>query len=179
MSMLSRQHVVWFAAAAAIAIPGQALPAEPEHHEGDEQLEPYGVKGEWELGGSASLAWTSDVTTLTLGPSLGYFFKDNWEVTGTFDLVLTHANGDTTTRAVIAVEPSYHIPFRDRLFAFAGLGVGIGFDGGTDFELAPRVGVNYQIGRSGIITPALKVPIIFDGGTNVGLNLEIEVSTVW
>jgi hypothetical protein len=56
-------------------------------------------------------------------------------------------------------EPSYHLPMSDKLFAFLGVGAGLGYSqvGGAGFALAPRAGLNILIGRSGILTPAFNV----------------------
>ncbi len=43
------------------------------------------------------------------------------------------------------------------MFAFAGLGVGASHVSGigTGFALAPRAGMNFMVGRSGVLTPAI------------------------
>jgi len=55
------------------------------------------------------------------------------------------------------VEPSYHLPFTRTMFGFLGLGAGAAYVSqlGTGFALAPRIGGNFMIGRSGILTPSL------------------------
>ena len=60
------------------------------------------------------------------------------------------------------------------MFAFAGMGLGASHISslGTGFAVAPRVGMNFMIGRSGILTPSLsyQYTTIDTGmnGTNTG-----------
>ena len=75
------------------------------------------------------------------------------------------------------------------MFVFAGLGVGVGYDGDNpDFELIPRAGLNVAaIGRSGVLTPEVTVPIKIgesfgedgDVGTDVGLMLGVGFTTTF
>ena len=59
------------------------------------------------------------------------------------------------------LEPSYHLPLREELFLLSGVGLGVGHDGDNfDFEIIPRMGLNVGVGLVGVLTPALRVPII-------------------
>jgi hypothetical protein len=132
----------------------------------------YDTKGLFELGGNVGMDWNKDLFTLDLSPSLGYFVMDNVELTGflRFDYENVAVAGDrvTTKRGSLVIEPSYHFDiYSETLFAFAGLGIGAGYDGQhPDFELIPRVGLNIEVGRSGVLTPALRFPLLF--GRNIG-----------
>jgi hypothetical protein len=125
----------------------------------------YGRPGVLELGGSAGFGAASNYTRLELSPSIGLFIVDNVELS--LLTAFNHVNiGDTDTtndasvtelRALI--EPSFHLPFSQTTFGFLGLGAGVSYvtEGDVGFALQPRLGANFLIGRSGILTPALTV----------------------
>ena len=122
----------------------------------------YGRAGVLEFGGSAGFSYAGDLLQFRVAPTIGWFFMNNVQISGIVSLnyARTTSNGLTThaTSLNILVEPSIHIPFSRTLFAFGGLGMGLGYaDGpGAGFALAPRLGLNVMIGRSGIITPAFQ-----------------------
>ncbi len=46
-------------------------------------------------------------------------------------------------------------------YLLGGLGVGVGYDGTTTgFELIPRLGLNIVITEHGVLTPAVRAPIV-------------------
>jgi hypothetical protein len=116
----------------------------------------YGRSGVVELGGSASLTNASGLTAFALSPSVGWFFHDNLELSAIFGVSFSSVNGASSTFMTALVEPSYHVPFSKVVFGFLGLGMGLGYTtgAGAGFALAPRLGVNLLIGRSGILSPA-------------------------
>ncbi len=81
------------------------------------------------------------------------------------------------------------------LYVFGGLGLGLshaeprrGSAGSTAFEAVPRVGFNIQVGRSGFLKPALRVPILAgeitgrnndELGVVVGVAFEIGYTTAF
>lgn len=130
----------------------------------------YGRAGVLELGGSAGFAAASNYSRFELSPSIGLFVVDNLQLS-----LLTGFNyfsvGDTTNEAGMSVdgasateikaliEPSFHLPFSQVAFGFLGLGAGVNYVTGADagFALQPRLGANFLVGRSGVLTPALTV----------------------
>src|SRR5688572_20726211 len=130
----------------------------------------YGRAGVLELGGSAGFAAASNYNRFELSPSIGLFVVDNLQLS-----LLTGLNyfsvGDTTNEAGMPVdgasateikaliEPSFHLPFSQVAFGFLGLGAGVNYVTGADagFALQPRLGANFLVGRSGVLTPALTV----------------------
>jgi hypothetical protein len=122
----------------------------------------YGRAGVLELGGSAGFTASSDFTTINITPSLGWFVADNLQLSGRLSFTYVSADdamggseeGSITTALV---EPSYHLPFNRSVFGFVGLGMGAAHvtGPGVGFAIAPRVGANLMVGRSGILTPAL------------------------
>ncbi len=117
----------------------------------------YGRAGVLELGGSAGFAFASDYRNLSLAPSIGWFLADNLELSAILSISNIKAGDSSTTLWSALIEPSYHIPLNRSMFGFAGLGVGASHVSGigTGFALAPRAGMNFMIGRSGVLTPAI------------------------
>jgi hypothetical protein len=134
----------------------------------------YASQGVVELGGVLALTHASQTTTIRIAPSVGYFFIDNLELTLFPELSILHISGgdndDGSTDVVVGgtLEPSYHLPFSDRIFGFAGIGLGVRYadDPGVDVFLRPRFGIDVMVGRSGIFKPALFADI----GANDGLS---------
>lgn len=117
----------------------------------------YGRAGVLELGGAAGFASGGGLTQVNVAPSIGWFVADNLELTGMLDLA--HAETDNGDGTIVTglVEPSYHLPFDRTKFAFLGVGVGAAYVKGPGMGLAlsPRLGGNFLIGRSGILTPSI------------------------
>lgn len=122
----------------------------------------YGRAGVLELGGSAGFTASGDFTQVNVTPSVGWFVADNLQLSGRLsfsyasveDAMGERDDGSITT---LLVEPSYHLPFNRTTFAFAGVGFGAAHVSGPGlgFAMAPRIGANFLVGRSGVLTPAL------------------------
>ena len=134
----------------------------------------YGRAGVLELGGSAGFTFASDYRNLNIAPSIGWFVADNMELSAILSISNIKAGGSSSTLWSALIEPSYHIPFNRSMFAFAGMGLGASHVSslGTGFAIAPRVGMNFMVGRSGILTPSIsyQYTTIDTGmaGTNTG-----------
>ena len=117
----------------------------------------YGRAGVLELGGSAGLTAASDLTQVNVAPSLGWFVADNLELTGILDFAYAKTGDTDGTIVTGLVEPSYHLPFNRTTFGFLGVGLGVSYiDGpGAGVAVAPRLGANVMVGRSGVLTPSL------------------------
>lgn len=122
----------------------------------------YARAGVLELGGSAGFGAASNYTRLELSPSIGLFALDNLElslITG-FSYFRVGADGTnpaaSATEVKALIEPSLHLPFSQVAFGFVGLGAGVNYLSGHDAGMAlqPRMGMNFLIGRSGVLTPA-------------------------
>jgi len=153
----------------------------------------YGRPGVVELGGSIGLTLAGELTQFNISPSVGWFFTDNLQLSGIVGFnysSTTTANVSSSASSLnVLVEPSYHLPITRSLFAFLGVGVGLGYaDGpGAGFALAPRLGMNIMVGRSGILSPALtfvystsevlRTPqgTFIGGNTSFGLNVGYTV----
>lgn len=134
----------------------------------------YARAGVLELGGFANLTSAEDYFAIGFSPTIGWFFMDNFELSAIINLTYskqTVEGIDTSNTILMALaEPSVHIPFSESLYGFLGVGFGIasqsassdleGADedegAGAGFALAPRLGLNIMVGRSGILTPALQ-----------------------
>lgn len=117
----------------------------------------YGRAGVLELGGSAGLFAGSGLKSVQVAPQVGWFIADNLQLSGIASLNYTRADGADGVSVGVLAEPSYHLPFNRTTFAFLGLGMGVAYvEGpGVGFAMAPRVGMNILLGRSGILTPSL------------------------
>jgi hypothetical protein len=117
----------------------------------------YGRAGVLELGGSAGFTAGGDLTQINVAPSIGWFVADNLEITGILDLAYADTDMGDATLLTLLAEPSYHLPFNRTTFGFFGLGVGMSYVSGPGmaFAMAPRLGGNFLIGRSGVLTPSL------------------------
>jgi hypothetical protein len=141
-----------------VASPGAALPPGGfVEQAGVGGVVGYGRAGVLELGGSAGFTIASDYRNINFSPSVGWFLADNLEITGILSISNIKAGGETSTLWSALAEPSYHVPFNRSMFAFAGLGVGASHISGlgTGFAMAPRAGMNFMVGRSGVLTPSI------------------------
>lgn len=119
----------------------------------------YGRAGVLELGGSLGVQANSKFSQVQANPSIGWFVADNFQVSFIPGMTYISAQGSDDLFAVDAlVEPSFHLPFNDSVFGFIGVGAGVSYieDNGAGLTVAPRIGSNIMIGRSGILTPSLE-----------------------
>jgi hypothetical protein len=117
----------------------------------------YGRPGVLELGGSAGLMIAPDFRAVNFSPMIGWFVADNLELSAILGVSNIKANTEEATVWSALVEPSYHIPFNRTTFAFLGMGIGAAYEHtlGTGLAVAPRIGANLLVGRSGVLTPSL------------------------
>jgi hypothetical protein len=122
----------------------------------------YGRPGVLELGGSLGLIVASGMRDMNMSPSLGWFVADNLELSAIASVSNVKAGGTDATVWSAVIEPSYHLPFNRTMFGFMGLGIGAAYEQklGAGFAVAPRIGANFLVGRSGILTPALSYEYI-------------------
>ncbi len=130
-----------------------------------EDVNDYARARTFEVGGALTGDWSPSEFTLGMRPSIGYFIADGFELSllGALDYEnLRAADGTRTDDLTFAVllEPSYHLPVSSSVAVFGGLGVGVAFVADHPlFDVAPRVGLNIEVGRSGVFTPQISVPI--------------------
>jgi hypothetical protein len=125
----------------------------------------YARAGVVELGGSGGLAAASNYTRFELSPSAGIFVADDVELSlltafNYFRIGSMEAHpSSSATELKALVEPSFHLPFSREVFGFLGMGVGVNYVTGQSMGLAlqPRLGANFMVGRSGLLTPSLNV----------------------
>lgn len=117
----------------------------------------YARAGVLELGGAAGFTAGGGMTQINVAPSIGWFVTDNLELTGIFDIAYASTETEDGTLVTLLAEPSYHLPFNRTMFGFFGLGVGTSYvqGPGMAFAMAPRLGGNFLVGRSGILTPSV------------------------
>jgi hypothetical protein len=157
----------------------------------------YARAGVLELGGAAGLTMAQDIRAVNFSPSIGWFLVDNFEISGILDVTNLKAGGESATLWSALVEPSFHLPFNRSMFGFLGMGVGAAYvsELGTGLAVAPRVGMDFMVGRSGILRPSLsyeytthdaKGMVDADGNTDVtlvaissALRFNIGYSAMW
>ena len=124
----------------------------------------YGRAGVLELGGSFGFTYSSgnSASSFNMTPSIGWFLADNLEISALLSLNYNKAetaDGMSASSTLVSglIEPSYHIPFNRSTFGFFGLGLGGSHisDVGGGLTIAPRLGGNLMIGRSGVLTPSI------------------------
>jgi hypothetical protein len=118
----------------------------------------YGRAGVLELGGSAGFAFASEYRNINISPTIGWFLADNFEISAIASIAnIKQGDSSSSTLWSALLEPSYHLPFNRTVFGFLGLGAGAAHVSGlgTGFAVAPRIGANLMIGRSGVLTPSL------------------------
>ncbi len=135
----------------------------------------YTESGVVEMGGSAGFSMNNSLTTATLSPSIGWFVADNFQVSGITNFTYADVQGDDSMSVSALVEPSYHLPFTDTVFGFAGVGAGVSYieDAGAGFAVQPRAGMKFLVGRSGIFTPAVNVGYSTVEADSIGNNRTI------
>lgn len=145
----------------------------------------YARAGVLELGGSAGLAVANSFVNVNISPSIGYFPINNLQVSAIvgFNYASAQVGNVTTSTTYLTalVEPSLHIAFTDSLYGFAGVGAGLSYiDGpGAGFAVAPRLGLNVLVGRSGILTPALNLVYATTDAVTTAQGTRVEVNTVF
>ena len=117
----------------------------------------YGRPGVLELGGSAGFMIAPNFRSVNVSPSIGWFIADNLELSAILGVSNIKAGDESATVFSALVEPSYHLPFNRTMFGFLGMGMGGAYisELGGGLAVAPRIGANFLVGRSGILTPSL------------------------
>ena len=102
---------------------------------------------------AAGFARASNFTHVSIAPSLGWVFMDNLQISGIGGVNSIDTGTNSSTVMTFLAEPSGPLPFNDKVFGFLGVGAGLGYskDGGAGFALAPRLGLNVLVGRSGVL----------------------------
>jgi hypothetical protein len=157
----------------------------------------YARAGVLELGGSAGLTLAGDIRAINFSPSIGWFLIDNFELSAILDVTNLKAGDDSATLFSGLIEPSFHIPFNRSMFGFVGMGVGAAYQEalGAGMAVAPRIGMDFLVGRSGILRPSLSyeytthntmASVADDGTTSVtlvaissALRFNIGYSSMW
>jgi hypothetical protein len=141
--------------------PAVAMPAPPPggivKQAGVGGVTGYGRAGVLELGGFAGMTAATGFTSMNINPTIGWFFADNMQLSAILGLSHVRTEDDSATMVSVLAEPSYHLPFSRSAFGFLGLGLGTAYhqDAGLGFAMAPRIGANFLVGRSGVLTPSL------------------------
>ncbi|MCK6545773.1 hypothetical protein L6R52_07890 [Myxococcota bacterium] len=141
----------------------------------------YGRARVLELGGSALFTAADDFTQVTVAPTIGWFVIDNLQLSAILSFSHVSAGDADANFVTLLAEPSFHLPFAEYLFGFVGLGAGLTYiEGpGAGFALAPRVGLNILVGRSGIVTPQLTLQYSTHDSVATNAGTLLAVSTTF
>lgn len=117
----------------------------------------YARAGTRELGASAGLTVATGFRNVNVAPTIGWFVTDHVELSGILAMSNIKAGEHSSTVWSALFEPSYHVPIEDSLYWFLGMGLGVAYIGdlGGGLAVAPRIGLNFLVGRSGVLTPSL------------------------
>ncbi len=136
----------------------------------------YAEHNVFELGGSVSLVRANAFTQIGAIPTFGWFLIDYVQLSllPSVEYVKT-AKSPAKSRFATLVETSFHVHVGGPVFAFFGAGTGVVYekDTGAGLAIAPRLGLNFLIGGSGVLKLALsyvytatKRTAIEDGSTD-------------
>ena len=136
----------------------------------------YAEKNVFEMGGSLSIVRANAFTQIGAVPTFGWFFIDYVQVSllPSVEYVKT-AKSPGKSRLATLLESSFHVHVGGPVFAFFGAGAGAAYEKETGFGLAiaPRIGLNFLIGGSGVLKlaatyvyTATKRTAIEDGSTD-------------
>ena len=128
----------------------------------------YASKGVVEIGGHGSAELADAFTNVSIRPFAGWFVTDNLQLSGILEFgwseveftnpLTDETDSESSTLFGLYAEPSYHMPFSDRMLGFLGVGLGPTYDSQEfGFAVRPRLGMDFLVGRSGIFRPALEV----------------------
>lgn len=117
----------------------------------------YGRAGVRELGTAAGLSIAQDIRAVNFSPSFGWFINDNFELSGILDVTNLKAGSASSTMWSALAEPSFHFPVNNSVFGFFGMGLGVAFvnELGAALAVAPHLGLDVMVGKTGILRPSL------------------------
>lgn len=151
----------------------------------------YARVGVLELGGAVNFTHAGHNTLLSVSPSVGWFLFDNFELSlltqVSYSRQRTLATSETASKVVegtyvaALLEPSVHLPLNNQLFILGGVGVGIGYrnHSGVGLAVAPRIGFNILVGRSGILTPSATLTWSSNRVEKIDGETAVAVATAW
>lgn len=146
----------------------------------------YGRAGVLELGGSIGYSGAEDYVQFRATPSVGWFFADNLQLSFLPGVRYLEVNDIDSFALSAVVEPSYHLPFTQTVFGFLGIGVGVAAAEAGDTDdmdvgllIAPRLGMNFLVGRSGVLTPYLNVDYSTSDAFSTRDGTVVAVDVAW
>ncbi len=117
----------------------------------------YARAGVRELGAAAGLSLAQDIRAVNFSPSIGWFLMDNFQLSAILDVTNLKAGGASSTMWSALAEPSFHFLINQSMFGFFGLGIGAAWvnELGTAMAVAPHLGLDVMVGKTGILRPSL------------------------
>lgn len=121
---------------------------------GGKKARRYAERNVRELGGAISMTKANAFTQIGVAPTFGWFFVDYVELSilPSIEYVKTF-NTPSKARYSVVLEPSFHAHVGGPVFAFFGAGGGVAYEqaSGGGLAIAPRIGLNFLIGGSGVL----------------------------
>src|SRR4051812_43688993 len=153
----SRAIVIGLAALAAPIAHGEPAPQSPyDPPQAPPSATPrtgYGHAGRFELGGAAGVSVTSDVRDVRAAPAIGWFVAERFELSAIASVANLKAGARSATLWSTLIEPSYHVALDAHTFGVLGMAVGVAYQRrlGTGLAVAPRIGLEFVVGRALVI----------------------------
>jgi hypothetical protein len=117
----------------------------------------YARQGVREIGAAAGLALAQDIRAVNFSPSIGWFLMDSFQLSAILDVTNLKAGAASATMWSALAEPSFHFMVNQSVFGFFGLGIGAAWVNqlGTAMAVAPHLGLDVMVGKTGILRPSL------------------------
>lgn len=130
----------------------------------------YAREGVREIGGHTGMMLAPGFRNVSFSPLLGWFVRDDLELSGILGVANTKAGASSTTVWSALVEPSFHKPLGGAAFGFFGIGAGAAYVGdlGAGLAVTARIGAKVRVGRRGVLTPSLSYEYTTHDAETVG-----------
>jgi hypothetical protein len=139
----------------------------------------YAEAGSSELGAAFGVTIAADVRDLSGSLMIGRFVADRFELSALASIANVQAGAQSATLWSTVIEPAYHVALAPSIFGMLGMGVGVAYTHrlGTGLTVAPRIGVRFAIGRSGVFTPALAYAYVTHRVLDPAADLAVDAVT--
>ena len=162
---------------AALSSPVAAEPAPelPPAYAANEHTE----DGLVDLGVAVGLVVARDLRDVELAPAARWFVADNFALAAVADITTTRAADRSATLWAALVEPTYHLAIDPTAFVVFGMATGAAYEHtlGTSLEVAPRIGLDFALGRVSIISTGLSYAYLTHSAADVRDNAAIVALT--
>jgi hypothetical protein len=164
-------------AIAALSSPVRADPApvQPPAYAENEHVQ----DGLIDLGVSVGLVVARDLRDIEIAPAARRFIAENFALAAVADITTTRAADHSATLWAALVEPTYHLAIAPTAFVVFGMATGAAYEHtlGTSLEVAPRIGLEFALGRINVISTGLSYAYLTHSAADVRDNAAIVALT--